>query len=77
MAELTGKYAKLRDDLKIALLAGKSAERANPEGRRQKKPEATALSGNRLVYQENLCFLLLLEGRETQELETRKRSRIC
>ena len=31
MAELTGKYAKLRNDLKIALLAGKSAERANPE----------------------------------------------
>lgn len=31
MAELTGKYAKLRDDLKIALLAGKSAEQANPE----------------------------------------------
>lgn len=31
MTELTGKYAKLRDDLKVALLAGKSAEQANPE----------------------------------------------
>lgn len=31
MAELTGKYAKLRDDLKIAILAGKFAEQANPE----------------------------------------------
>lgn len=28
---LTGKYAKLRDDLRIALKAGRSAEDANPE----------------------------------------------
>lgn len=28
---LTGKYAKLRDDLKIALEAGRTAERENPE----------------------------------------------
>lgn len=28
---LTGKYAKLRDDLKVALEAGRTAERENPE----------------------------------------------